>query len=91
MKLGNLPNRVQVLNSVIWLKTSQAIEMIRVRRAREVYQDGHFLGIELGNFGPLPAMLDKSPWPPVELPGVKFADPNPARNYHRFVMAYLNG
>lgn len=52
-----LGRRVPILSSNnIFMKTDEALRLVAIRRAREVYSDsGEFLGIELGHFGPAPS------------------------------------
>jgi hypothetical protein len=64
----------------MWILTREAISLIREKRAREVYDQGRFVGIQLCTSPPETGEL----LPPAELPGLVFEDPNPARKYARF-------
>ena len=68
----------------MWILTREALALIRERRAREVYENGVFKGIEL-KVQPPP---ENGLLAPAELPGLFFEDPNPARRYARLKWTY---
>jgi len=86
--LPNLPNRIHVVNTCLVILTREAIKLLQAKRAREVYADGKFIGIELGHFGPKPT-AQLSQLPPTELPGLRFQDPNPQRKYAKFHWSFV--
>lgn len=60
--------------------TREALRLLREGRAREVFDGGRFVGIELYS---RPEVIHE-PLPPAELPGLHFDDPNAQRRYARF-------
>jgi hypothetical protein len=78
----DLPRRIAIVNTSIWLRPEIAIRLIQNKNAIEIFEDGEFRGIQLGNFGPI--NKEWSPLPPAELPGIHFEDPNPDRKWAKF-------
>lgn len=81
----SLPHKIFILNSSMYILTREAIALIREKRAREVYENGRFLGIALQA---APSSPDAGLLPPAELPGIFFDDPCPARKYARLKWEY---
>lgn len=86
----HLPRHILILNwsRGVWIVPSEAVFLLREKRAREVYRDGEFIGIELGVYGPPSKAEEFSPLPPAELPGLYYEDVNPERRYARFHWNY---
>ena len=87
MKLPGLPRKVLLVHSQnIHIEVTEAIRLIADRRAREVYVNGQFIGVEYGHFGPAPKTEPHAePLPAAELPGVIFRAPHPDYT-HKLVM-----
>jgi hypothetical protein len=66
--------------------TREALNLLRDKRASEIYINGEFMGIVL-NYVVEP--MEDYLLAPAELPGLHFDDPAPERKYARFHWSYV--
>jgi len=81
----SLPHKILILNTCMYILTREAIALIREKRAREVYENGKFMGLQLQVSAPIE---EDRLLPPAELPGIVYDDPCPARKYAKLKWEY---